>query len=32
MYLEVLKQEEKFGLRFWSPKNKEKGMSKSFQL
>ena len=31
MYLEVLKQEQRFGLRFWKLNDKEKGMTKIFR-
>ena len=30
MYLEVLKQEIKFGLRFWRLKDSEKGATQAF--
>ena len=30
MYLEVLKQEEKFGLCFWSLHDRKKGTTKAF--
>ena len=30
MHLDVLKQEEKFDLRFWTLKDKEKGMTNVF--
>ena len=32
MYLEVLKQEEKFGLCFWSLQDRKKGTTKAFNV
>ena len=32
MYLEVLKQEEKFGLRFWKLNQRQKGTTNAFRV